>query len=120
MQRLLEFGRGFLQVGDVLRLSDCTRLGPDTVPLDLMVVETFGDGDGIGLMVMSGQRAGRIFGALPRESRGPEGRQELSIDWLRANWDEWFTYLYFPEAGSVPIAKAEILPWDNRLLVEEF
>jgi hypothetical protein len=84
-----------------------------------MVVETFGDGDGIGLMVMSGARAGRIFCALPPESRGPEGRQVLSIDWLRANWDSWFTYLYFPEAGSVPVEKSEILSWDGRQLVED-
>jgi hypothetical protein len=118
MPRLLDLDGGRLQVGDVLRLSDCTWLGPDTVPLDLMVVETFGEGDGIGLMVMSGVRAGRIFCALPAESRGPEGRQGLDIDWLRANWDTWFTYLYFPEAGSVPVGRAEILPWNGRQLVE--
>ena len=119
LPRLLDIEGGCLNVGDILRLSDCTILGPDTVPLDLMVVETFGDGDGIGLMVVSGHRAGRIFGVLPIESRGPEGRQVLDLEWLRANWDAWFAYLHFPELGSTPLEKAAVLFWKERHLVEE-
>ncbi len=60
---------GRLDVGDVLRLPENYDLGPGSEPVDLLVYDPRDDEYGLGLMVVSGYKAGLIFSIFPRESR---------------------------------------------------
>ncbi len=109
------FGSRDLYVGDILRLPENYDLGPESGPVDLLVFHPRDDEAGLGLMVVSGYKAGLVYAVLPRAS-GPAGA--ISIAWLKENWDKWFCYPYDDAMRTIPMETAVILEWTNREIRE--
>ncbi|KQS89643.1 MULTISPECIES: Imm45 family immunity protein [unclassified Rhizobium] len=106
---------GQLDVGDVLRLPENYDLGPGSEPVDLLVYDPRDDEYGLGLMVVSGYKAGLIFSVFPRESRSLDNG--LSVEWLLGNWDRWFRFTYVDQ--PVPVKGACVLTSGNYRLVDD-
>ncbi len=106
--------QGQLGVGDVLRLPENYDLGPGSEPVDLLVYDPRDDEYGLGLMVVSGYKAGLTFAIFPRESRSLDNG--LSVDWLLRNWDRWFRFTYVDQ--PVPVEGACALAAGNYRLVD--
>ena len=104
-----------LHAGDILRLSDNYDTGPGSGPVDLMVFDPR-DEAGLGLIVTSGFKAGLVLHVFPKASMAADGAG-LSVDWLIANWDDWFVYTY--AKGRIPVEKARVLRKDARTLPQE-
>ena len=104
-----------LAVGDILRLPENYDLGPGSGPVDLLVYDPRDSDCGLGLMVVSGYKAGLALCVLPRESRGTEGG--LSVDWLLAHWAEWFRFTYVDL--PVPSDGATVIGWNGRRVVDD-
>jgi len=105
-----------LAPGDILRLSDNYDLGPGSGPVDLLVYDPRSDDCDLGVITASGHKAGLILHQFPLASRGAEGG--LSVDWLVANWDDWFVFTYAKDA-RIPVGEARVLHWDARTMPEE-
>lgn len=119
MPLLVDLKGASLAGGDILRLSDNYDTGPGTGPVDLMVYEPWNidyDG-GMGLVVASGYKGGLIHSIFPKESIHPKTRG-LSVDWLIANWDQWFVFTYHKDQ-RIPVEKARVLRNDARTMPEE-
>ncbi len=116
MPPLLDLDDDSLYPGDILRLSDNYDTGPGSGPVDLMAFNPRQDGRGLGLIVVSGYKAGLILHVFPRESTHPAGLG-IGVPWLRANWDDWFVYTYHKD--RIPIEKAVVLRKDERTLPQE-
>lgn len=113
---LLTAMRGLeLGVGDVVRLSENYDIGPGSEPVDLMVFDPRDDQYGLGLMVISGYKAGLTFCIFPSASFGPQ--RGLSVDWLLSHWSDWFRFTYVDR--SVPYADTTVIGWQNRRLVSD-
>lgn len=106
---------GSLDPGDILRLSDNYDLGPGSGPVDLMVFHPRDDESGLGLIVASGYKAGLVLHVFPTASNQPDGG--LSVDWLLANWHDWFVYTY--HRAQIPVESAVVLRKDARTLPQE-
>lgn len=109
-----------LFAGDILRLSDNYDLGPGSGPVDLMVFDPHHDDAGMGLLVVSGYKSGKILSVFPDASL-PDGARAISRQWLFDNWNDWFCYTYHPNADNpapIPIAGTKLLGWDEREIVE--
>ena len=70
-----------------------------------------------GQVVVSGDKAGLTWSILPAESRRP-GAICIDMGWLKRNWDDWFAYQWGGAMRVIDIARAEILEWDRRMIVE--
>ncbi|MCB1447169.1 MAG: hypothetical protein KDJ87_15600 [Rhizobiaceae bacterium] len=114
---LIESSRAELWRGDMLRLPENYDLGPGSGPVDLLVYDTREEDCGLGLMVVSGDKAGLTWSILPAESRRP-GAICIDMGWLKRNWDDWFAYQWGGAMRVIDIARAEILEWDRRMIVE--
>lgn len=117
MPPLLESGRTELWRGDILRLPENYDLGPGSGPVDLLVYDPHDDTCGLGLMVVSGYKAGLTWSILPIESRRIDAIC-IDMDWLKRNWDVWFAYQWNGALRVIDINSAEILEWDRRMIVE--
>ena len=93
--------------GDVIRLPFDYMTGPGSPGVDLMVYETREDDYGLGVMTVTGRKAGFVLSVFPLASK-PDGMRGLSADWLIANWDAWFVYGH-SELTPIPIADVEII-----------
>lgn len=115
MPLLRDFADDALVVGDIIRICDNYDLGPGSGPVDLLIFDP-ADGDaGVGLMVVSGYKAGLVFAILPKESRSTEGLA-LSRMWLIENWDKWFVFTY--QGDPIPIGDTRVLRWNERKIME--
>ena len=119
--RLLTDLRGdSLWRGDIIRLVHNYDLGPGSEPVDLMVYDPRDDEAGLGLIVLSGYKAGLTLCILPRESMSKETRS-LETGWLLDHWDEWFCYTYHTDAAGkllpVPVEGTLVLDWTEREIV---
>lgn len=117
MPLLTELRGEALAGGDILRLSDNYDTGPGTGPVDLLVYSPRDDAFGEGLIVASGYKAGLIFQIFPKQSIHPT-KFGLSVDWLIANWNDWFQYSYHTDQ-LIPVENARVLRVDARTLPEE-
>lgn len=117
MRLLTELRQCSLWRGDIIRLVHNYDLGPGSEPVDLMLYDPVGEDDGLGLMVVSGYKAGLTLCIFPAESRGAE-RRSLETDWLLANWDAWFCYSYHTDGAGkllpIPIEGTLVLDWTER------
>ncbi len=102
--------------GDILRLSENYDLKPGSGPVDLMVFDPRDDAVGLGLIVTSGYKAGLVLHEFPLASRHAEGG--LSVDWLIANWNDWFVFTYYRD-HLIPVEDARVLRRDQRTMPEE-
>ncbi|MBN9071071.1 MAG: hypothetical protein J0H34_05585 [Rhizobiales bacterium] len=116
MRLLTEMAGESLVRGDILRLADNYDLGRGSGPVDLMVYDPHGE-DGLGLMVVSGYKAGLTFCIFPIESSNP-GTRSLDAGWLLRNWEHWFVYTYLHDAHGrlmpLPVEGAQVLGWTER------
>lgn len=117
MPLLVDMRGETLAGGDILRLSDNYDTGPGTGPVDLMVYHPRDDDHGDGLIVASGYKAGLILSIFPLASIHPVKRG-ISVDWLVANWDDWFQFTYHRNQ-RIPVEKAVVLRVDARTVPEE-
>lgn len=67
----------------------CKGAYPYEEVVDFMVCETIGESV-CTLMVVSGYKAGKPRQVLPVESVPQGKRFGIKIDWIKANWSEWF------------------------------
>lgn len=119
MRLLTDLAGESLWRGDILRLAHNYDLGPGSGPVDLMVYDP-GGGDGLGLIVVSGYKAGLTLAIFPAESCRA-GARSLETSWLLKNWDRWFCYTYQTDAAgkplAVPVAGTLVLDWTEREIV---
>ncbi len=105
-----------LTAGDVLRLVHDYDLGPGSPPVDLMVFDPR-DGAGLGVIVVSGYKAGLVLSIFPAASCGP-GKRSLETAWLLRHWNDWFCYTYpRDEAGRLiplPVQGTLVIRPDER------
>ncbi len=102
--------------GDMLRLSENYDTGPGSGPVDLMVFNPREDDRGLGLIVTSGYKAGLILSVFPCASNHAKGG--LSVDWLVANWDDWFVFTY-DRQSRIRVEEARVLFSSARTMPEE-
>ena len=116
MRLLTDLAAESLQRGDIVRLVHNYDLGPGSKPIDLMVFEP-NSGDGLGLIVVSGYKAGYILSIFPGESC-PAGTRSLQVSWLLENWGKWFCYTYETDTAGrqlpIPVAGTQVLDWTER------
>jgi hypothetical protein len=116
MPLLTELAGDALGPGDILRLSENYDLKPAAGPVDLMVFDPRDDDTGLGLIVTSGYKSGLILHVFPRASRHAEGG--LSVDWLIANWNDWFVFTYYKD-HHIPVEDTSVLRRDRRTMPDE-
>lgn len=116
MPLLLDLAGSALGPGDILRLSENYDTGPGTGPVDLMVYDPRHDDCGLGLIAASGYKAGLVLHHFPLTSRHPQGG--LSVDWLIANWDDWFVFTNASD-HRIKIEEARVLFSNARTMPEE-
>jgi len=117
MPLLLESGRTELWRGDILRLPENYDLGPGSRPVDLIVYDPREADYGLGLVTVSGYKAGLTWFILPRES-ARENAICIDMGWLKIHWKNWFAYEWDGAMRVIDIARTEILEWDRRMIVE--
>jgi hypothetical protein len=116
MPLLLSLAGTAIGPGDILRLSENYDTGPGTGPVDLMVYNPRDSDVGLGLIVTSGYKAGLVLNIFPRDSNHAKGG--LSVDWLIANWDDWFVFTYASD-HRIKIEEARILFKEARGMPQE-
>lgn len=116
MPLLVDLAGDALGSGDIVRLPDDYDAGPGSGPVDLMVYDPRHDDCGLGMVVVSGYKSGLILHHLPLASNAPGGG--LSVDWLIANWDDWFVFTYHQDR-RIPVERTRVLRWNARTLPEE-
>jgi hypothetical protein len=102
--------------GDILRLVYNYNLGPGSPPVDLMVYDPRDDDCGMGLMVVSGYKAGLVYAILPLASK-PQQSRGLSVDWLVENWSTWFCHEWDGEMRVIPLVGSRALRWDECQII---
>lgn len=100
--RLLDRPAESLWRGDILRLAHNPGLGPDSLPLDLMLFEMWGYDDRLGLLILDGYKAGMPMLYFPSESQG-QNRMSLETSWLIDNWGQWICYFNHLDENDAPI-----------------
>lgn len=117
MVLLMESGEDALFTGDVVRLPENYDLGPGSPPVDLMVFEPHDEECGLGLVVLSGYKAGLIYALLPQESlKG--GSRAICFEWLKGHWSRWFCYEHEGATRIIDVQTTRIFPWNKREIVE--
>jgi Immunity protein 45 len=117
MPKLTELDRDILWTGDILRLPENYDLGPGSTPVDLIVFDPNDSDCGLGILVVSGYKAGLIYALLPQESQ-KDGTRCIDMGWMKANWDKWFCYPYEDSLRIIPMDETLIMAWDGRETVE--
>lgn len=117
MPLLMDTAEEALWTGDVLRLMENYDLGPGSAPVDLMVYEPNDPECGLGLLVISGYKAGLTYALLPLESLKDNSRA-LDMHWLKNNWDRWFCYEHDSAMRVIDIEHTQLLAWNKRKIVE--
>lgn len=106
--------------GDILRLIHNYDLGPGSPPVDLMVFDPHMDDAGMGVIVVSGYKAGATLNIFPAESCKP-GTRGLETAWLLRNWNDWFCYTYGQDENGnlrpVPVEGTLVIGPDEREIV---
>lgn len=106
--------------GDVIRLAHNYDLGSGSPPVDLIVYDPHCDDAGLGLLVVSGYKAGLTLSVFPVQSSLP-GQRSLEVSWLIEYWDSWFCYTHeTDEAGGMkplPLEGTQVLDWSEREIV---
>lgn len=106
--------------GDILRLKHNYDLGPGSPPVDLMVYDPHHDDSGLGVMVVSGYKAGATLSIFSAESCKP-GARSLETAWLLRNWNDWFCYTYGQDENGkllpLPVEDTLVIGWDEREIV---
>lgn len=107
--KLAEYEGECIYTGSILRVPTMTPYNGDWYyePIvDFLAFDAFGlqEGAGLGLVVMSGAKAGKINAVFPADSCAPKTRA-LSKQWLFENWKKYF----YPEGEphQAWIAEAE-------------
>lgn len=118
MARLLtEMPDDSLWSGDILRLVHNYDLGPGSEPVDLLVYDPHHDDAGMGVVVVSGYKAGLTLSIFPAASCGA-GKRSLETAWLLRHWNDWFCYTYprndQDEMIPVPVEGTLVIRWDER------
>lgn len=117
MPFLTDYGEEALFTGDILRLPENYDLGPGSAPVDLMVFEPLDEECGLGLVVVSGYKAGLVYALLPVDSlKG--GSRSICMDWLKREWNRWFCYAFGDEMKIIAMEKTRLFSWDKREIVE--
>lgn len=106
-----------LQIGDILRLPENCDLGPGSLPVDLLVFDPNDDECGLGLVTLSGYKAGLVYALLPLDSLVP-GARLIDPGWLSANWDRWFCYEHEGRMRVMDRSRARVIAWNKRLITE--
>lgn len=109
--------------GDIIRLVDNYDLGPGSGPVDLMVYDPHQDDAGMGLMVVSGEKAGLTLSIFPLASKG-NGKRSLETAWLLRNWNDWFCYTYGADenGGLLPVpveGTLVIAPHEREIVIRD-
>ena len=117
MVALKDIAHGALAIGDILRLPENYDLGPGSDPVDLMVFDPQDSECGLGLLVISGYKAGLIYARLPLASL-KDGTQSLDTGWLTDNWNRWFCYEHGDGMRVIDIDRVKVLGWDKRIVQE--
>lgn len=117
MAQLKDTAGGALCIGDILRLPENYDLGPGSAPVDLMVYEPQDEDCGLGLLVISGYKAGLVYALLPLASL-KDGMRALDTDWLTENWNRWFCYEHGDGMRVIDIDGVKVLGWDKRIIEE--
>ena len=117
MSYLVDAKEGALQIGDILRLPENYDLGPGSLPVDLLVFDPNDEDCGLGLVTLSGYKAGLVYALLPMESM-PGGARMIDAVWLRDNWDRWFCYEHEGGMRVMDRSRARVLAWNKRLITE--
>ena len=120
MRLLTDLPNESLWRGDIIRLVHNYDLGPGSEPVDLMIYDPRDETTGLGLMVVSGYKAGLTLSIFPIESC-KVGQRSLETAWLIENWNQWFCYTYHTGAAGmllpVPIAGTLVLDWTEREII---
>ena len=77
--------------GDALRFPFHPALGPGSRPVEMLLFELWGFDDVLGLVPVSGYKAGLPHCYFPKESQGVD-RLTLETAWLHRNWNDWLVY----------------------------
>ena len=117
MTLLVDTTQEALWTGDILRLPENYDLGPGSLPVDLIVYDPNDEECGLGLLVVSGYKAGLVYALLPAQSlKG--GSRALDLDWLRDNWNSWFCYAHEGNTRVMAIDKTRVISWEKRMILE--
>lgn len=120
MARLLtEIPGESLWRGDILRLAHNYDTGYGSGTVDLMVYDPYAEDRGLGLLVVSGYKAGAVFAIFPPESLAP-GKRSLETGWLLANWNDWFCFTYENDDDKprpVPVEGTLVIDWSEREII---
>lgn len=106
--------------GDVIRLVHNYDLGSGSPPVDLLVYDPRDDETGLGVITVSGYKAGLTLSIFPKESTAA-GKRSLEVSWLLDNWEKWFCYSYENGADGMPkplpVEGTLVLDWSEREIV---
>ncbi|REG13921.1 Imm45 family immunity protein [Roseateles depolymerans] len=107
--KLLDYESENLFAGTVIRVPTMRHSGNwyyDSV-VDFLVFDaiSYEEGCGLGLIVMSGPKAGKINTILPGVSLA-KGAQAISKSWLVKNWNEYFYSDGTPDQAWVSIVES--------------
>lgn len=117
MPHLSSLDRDALWTGDILRLAENYDLGPGSSPVDLMVFDPNDSDCGLGLVVVSGYKAGLVYALLPQASL-KDGTRTIDVSWLKSHWDKWFCYPHNEGVRIIDIQQTIIMAWDGREILE--
>lgn len=77
--------------GDVFRFPFHPSLGPGSKPVEMLLFEAWGFDDVLGLVPISGYKAGLPHCYFPKDSQG-DNRLTLETSRLHKNWGDWLVY----------------------------
>lgn len=113
-RRLADLPNESLWRGDVFRFPFNPSLGRKSPPVEMLLFETWGFDDVLGLVPTSGYKAGLPYCYFPQESQG-EGRLSLETAWLHRNWGDWLGYEEWCEETGGTVFRP--MPIDQTLVI---
>jgi hypothetical protein len=117
MPHLHQLDRDTLWTGDIVRLPENYDLGPESQPVDLMVFDPNDYDCGLGLVVVSGYKAGLVYALLPEASM-KDGTRTIDVSWLKSHWDKWFCYPHLDNIRVIDMNQTIIMAWNGREILE--
>lgn len=104
MQLLAEMSGELLERGDIISFPCGWHHYDDKLkPIDLLVSESNEANAGLALIYCSGWDAGVTRTYLPAESRSERFMNSIRVDWLLANWSDWFCFDVGNDMKVIPI-----------------